>query len=672
MDKTYWAASSGILNKHALISACLQSDLKKLSGSANLKANDVIVGWGLKANTQKAKEFAKASKLKYLHLEDGFIGYIGHPARNGQAISLIADELGVYYDARQPSSLESFIAQPLTSVELARSEKLISTVVDYGITKYNCYESATLPSALSEKLALDTRPYILIVDQVAGDLSIAGAMADENSFVTMVEHARKNHPDARLLLRTHPDTRLGKKRGVLAQLALTDVEVVHEHCHPHGLIKAVKAVYTVSSQMGFEALLLGKKVHCFGLPFYAGWGLTQDTLPCERRGSASLEQLVYAAMVKYTRYYDPVLKEKCEVEAAIELIKLQHLNYKPYSRLYLVGFSWWKRAFMKGFAAKFSNKLCFVRTPPKTVKASEQVLVWGAKYPELYYPELSSCIRVEDGFIRSSGLGANLSLPSSLSFDHAGIYFDARQASDLENLLNQYQLSDNERLRANTLLSLLRESGVSKYNVGSVSDLSFDNGAKPIMLVVGQVDGDASIVTGSSTIKTNEALIYAVKAAHPAAYIVYKPHPDVVSGNRQGLVSQQCVDDCIDNLVTHHSLIHLYPHIDALHTMTSLSGFEALIRGVVVHTWGQPFYAGWGITQDHYPPLRRSIKRTVEELVFISIAFYPDYIDWDTGLNISPETLIQQLARTTNKDFNKRTFVQRTWLKATYLKKAFW
>jgi capsular polysaccharide export protein len=238
--------------------------------------------------------------------------------------------------------------------------------------------------------------------------------------------------------------------------------------------------------------------------------------------------------------------------------------------------------------------------------------------------------------------------------------------------LNQYQLSDNERLRANTLLSLLRESGVSKYNVGSVSDLSFDNGAKPIMLVVGQVDGDASIVTGSSTIKTNEALIYAVKAAHPAAYIVYKPHPDVVSGNRQGLVSQQCVDDCIDNLVTHHSLIHLYPHIDALHTMTSLSGFEALIRGVVVHTWGQPFYAGWGITQDHYPPLRRSIKRTVEELVFISIAFYPDYIDWDTGLNISPETLIQQLARTTNKDFNKRTFVQRTWLKATYLKKAFW
>jgi capsular polysaccharide export protein len=663
---TLWTNSKGIIKRQALIEPCLNQTLSLLSNSVEVSPSDSVIGWGLKANTQKAKDFAKASNLKYLHLEDGFIGYIGHPARNGDAISLITDELGVYYDARQPCSLESFIAQPLLPDELARSQKLMGTIVDYGITKYNCYESAALPAALSEKLALDTRPCILIVDQVAGDLSIAGAMADEKSFVTMVKHARKNHPAARLLLRTHPDTRLGKKRGVLAQLALTDVEVVHQHCHPHGLIKAVEAVYTVSSQMGFEALLLGKKVYCFGLPFYAGWGLTQDALPCERRGSASIEQLVYGALVNYSRYYDPVLKETCEVEAAIELISLQHLNKKPYSRLYLVGFSWWKRAFMQRFAAKFSNKLCFVSIPPKTVKACEQVLVWGAKYPEL-----TSCIRVEDGFIRSSGLGANLSLPSSLSFDHTGIYFDARQASDLENLLNHYELAIDERLRANTLLSLLQASGVSKYNVGSVSAVSFDNGAKPIMLVVGQVDGDASIVTGSSTIKSNEALIYAVKTANPKAYIVYKPHPDVVSGNRQGLVTQQCTDDCIDKVLTHHSLIQLYPHIDALHTMTSLSGFEALIRGVVVHTWGQPFYAGWGVTQDHYPPLRRSIKRTVEELVFISVALYPDYIDWDTGLNISPETLIKQLSRTANKDFNKRTFVQRTWLKATYLKKAF-
>ncbi|WP_234918994.1 hypothetical protein, partial [Aeromonas veronii] len=60
-------------------------------------------------------------------------------------------------------------------------------------------------------LQQSAKPRILLVDQVAGDLSIPGALASEADFVAMVAAARRNHPDARLLLRTHPDTRLGKK-----------------------------------------------------------------------------------------------------------------------------------------------------------------------------------------------------------------------------------------------------------------------------------------------------------------------------------------------------------------------------------------------------------------------------------------------------------------------------
>ena len=134
----------------------------------------------------------------------------------------------------------------------------------------------------------------------------------------MVAAARRNHPGARLLLRTHPDTRIGKKRGVLARLTqklpeLADLEIVSEPCHPHLLLKMVDAVYTVSSQLGFEALLIGKPVHCFGMPFYAGWGLTHDSKRCERRvlaradGAISLSQLVAAALICYPRYVDPVL-----------------------------------------------------------------------------------------------------------------------------------------------------------------------------------------------------------------------------------------------------------------------------------------------------------------------------------------------------------------------------
>ena len=107
---------------------------------------------------------------------------------------------------------------------------------------------------------------------MAGDLSIPGALASEADFIEMVETARRNHPTARLLLRTHPDTRLGKKRRARPPAAGRCGGVIAEHCHPHALLSQVEAVYTVSSQMGFEALLLGKAVYCFGMPFYAGWG----------------------------------------------------------------------------------------------------------------------------------------------------------------------------------------------------------------------------------------------------------------------------------------------------------------------------------------------------------------------------------------------------------------
>ena len=51
------------------------------------------------------------------------------------------------------------------------------------------------------------------------------------------------------------------------------------------LIEAAAALYTVTSQMGFEALLWGRPVRVFGLPFYAGWGLTRDALAApSRRG----------------------------------------------------------------------------------------------------------------------------------------------------------------------------------------------------------------------------------------------------------------------------------------------------------------------------------------------------------------------------------------------------
>lgn len=234
--------------------------------------------------------------MPYWQLEDGFIVIL---ASLPEGCPRLSDPVDVYYDARQPSRLEQLFATPCNDSMLARAEALTRELLRLGITKYNCYGAEPgLPEALAERLKNDERPNILLIDQVAGDLSIPGALDGESDFINMVEAARCNHPNARLLLRTHPDTCLGKKSGVLARLALDDVEMVAEHCHPYVLLNQVETVYTVSSLMGFEGLLLGKAVYCFGMPFYAGWDLTHDSEQCVwRQVQVSLPQLAAAALI---------------------------------------------------------------------------------------------------------------------------------------------------------------------------------------------------------------------------------------------------------------------------------------------------------------------------------------------------------------------------------------
>ncbi|MFM4704983.1 capsular polysaccharide biosynthesis protein [Aeromonas bivalvium] len=680
---TLWTQSSGILARSTQISACLEQPLARFASPDAVQPGDVLIGWGQKANTHQIKQQAKTLSLPYWQLEDGFIGYIGHPARGGKAVSLIADPVGIYYDARQPSQLEQLIATPCDADTLARAERLIGELVRLGVTKYNCYATAPgqsigsgsvtalsgpgahggLPPALAARLQQSGRPKILLVDQVAGDLSIPGALASEADFVAMVEAARRNHPDARLLLRTHPDTRLGKKRGVLARLNLDDVEIVADHCHPHALLNVVDAVYTVSSQLGFEGLLLGKPVYCFGMPFYAGWGLTHDSKQCERRNvNVSLAQLVAAALICYPRYLDPVLGQRCEVEEVVAIIANQCRAAPRWRRLYLVGFSLWKRAFMQAFCQHLADELRFVRKPPKRLAGDEQVLVWGSRHPDL-----ASAIRVEDGFIRSRGLGSNLCRPSSLSLDPVGIYFDSRSPSGLEQLLNYQRVTEVEVKRGDALIALLREHRVSKYNVGEPQDYAKPDDGRELVLVVGQVDGDASILTGSPHIRSNEQLLWAVRAAKPDAHILYKPHPDVVAGNRGGAISAACLAECVDSQVLDIGLTSLYPHVDELHTMTSLSGFEALVQGVKVTTWGQPFYSGWGLTTDANPPARRQRSLPLAALVYLTLVAYPLYLDWQTGLWISPEQLIHQLAKQGHSSAQKASRWQRWQLKLGYL-----
>jgi capsular polysaccharide export protein len=245
--------------------------------------------------------------------------------------------------------------------------------------------------------------------------------------------------------------------------------------------------------------------------------------------------------------------------------------------------------------------------------------------------------RIEDGFIRSQGLGAALHLPCSIVVDRSGIYYDPGQSSDLEKVLEKNAFGDAERQRSRQLIDLLRSSRVTKYNLaGSVPALP---SGRRLVLVPGQVNDDRSVLLGGQGLD-NAALLNRVRAIEPDAFIVYKPHPDVVAGMRQGAFAAVA-----DLVVPDADLLSLIERVDAVHVLSSLTGFEALLRGKTVHVHGQPFYAGWGLTVDYAPVLRRTAKLDLEALVAGTLLSYPLYCHPNTGRPIAVEELVMMLAQ---------------------------
>jgi len=161
------------------------------------------------------------------------------------------------------------------------------------------------------------------------------------------------------------------------------------------------------------------------------------------------------------------------------------------------------------------------------------------------------------------------------------------------------------------------------------------------ILVPGQVENDASIKTGASKVKTNLDLLRATRAANPDAVIIYKPHPDVEAGLRSGEI---IAEDLADVIARNTDPAALFDEVDELWTMTSLMGFEALLRGVQVTTLGAPFYAGWGLTQDlGKPPKRRQARPSLLGLVHAALIDYPRYCDPMTGLACPVEVAVRRL-----------------------------
>lgn len=277
------------------------------------------------------------------------------------------------------------------------------------------------------------------------------------------------------------------------------------------------------------------------------------------------------------------------------------------------------------------------------------VVIWRSRMSSAELREISRyqppVLEIEDGFIRSVGLGANCVPPLSAIVDNMGIYFDPTQPSELEMMLQAGPFSPALLERAARLSSAIIAAGLSKYGRGGSEAKPRPGGERRHVLVPGQVEDDRAVTSGLALPSNLELLRRARAEVGPKAFLIYKPHPDVLAGHRRGAVAARELDGLADWIECEASMPGLIDMVDELHVNTSLAGFEALLRGKPVTVHGVPFYAGWGLTIDRgaIPP-RRTAVRTLDELVAATLLLYPRYLDPDTGLPCPPEVLVERLA----------------------------
>jgi capsular polysaccharide export protein len=620
-------------------------------------AGDAVAVWGRTAYAKRGIRVATWRKAPLITVEDAFLRSV-HTGRSGAPpLGLVIDPRGIYFDSSKPSALEDILnTAPLDDPALlARAQSGIARLQETGLSKYNAFDAGPAPAEPG---------YVLVIDQTRGDASIRLGGATDDDFAKMLAAAKADHPDKEILIKTHPEVTARYRKGHFNARDLDSrTRLVTAPLSPWALLKDASAVYCVTSLMGFEAIMAGHRPQVFGKPFYGGWGLTEDAQSFDRRDrQLSVAMLFAGAMLIYPTWYDPCRDQLCSFETVVDTLESQARAWREDCHGYAaLGIRLWKRAHFRKFFAGAKTALSFEKELAKAAGSGRRGLIWAGKETKLvrqWYAEHDQALyRIEDGFLRSRGLGAELVPPLSLVLDDLGIYYDPRRESRLERMLNEAaDLPQNALDRAAALRQRLVANRVSKYNIGQ-RDFQRDWPKDRLkILVPGQVEDDASILTGAADTRSNLELLRAVRAANPAAYIIYKPHPDVEAGLRRGRVAAGELEGLADLVIAGADPIAALEAVDQVWTITSLLGFEALLRGKPVTCLGTPFYAGWGLTQDLALKVdRRQARLTIDALVHAALIAYPRYFDPVSNMACPVEVAVDRLESGPVMRGNRRT-----------------
>lgn len=348
------------------------------------------------------------------------------------------------------------------------------------------------------------------------------------------------------------------------------------------------------------------------------------------------------------------------------------------NKLYFFNFSPWRMMQIENFFYAPNNQKFICKdlddALSKGLDENSNIFIYGIiEFPkvEAYAKKNEiSVYRIEDAFIRSVALGSGFAKPYSLSIDSRGIYFDPRKPSDLEYILQNHQFSSELLERAKRVRDEVVNAKFSKYNHLAHEEIAIDREKyNKVILVTGQVEDDMSIKFGAFGLN-NSNLLEMVREKNPNAYIIYKPHPDVLSGNRVGHIPKAITDRCANEIQTNISIDSCIAVSDEVHTLTSGAGFDALLREKKVFTYGMPFYAGWGLTTDYRTCERRTRKLSLDALVASTLILFPRYISPKTGAFCEVEETLKELKEEQEHYFNNRFYRYKVNLKGYLLPRA--
>lgn len=282
------------------------------------------------------------------------------------------------------------------------------------------------------------------------------------------------------------------------------------------------------------------------------------------------------------------------------------------------------------------------------------LLAWGDRGPARTAAFLARLgrrplMRLEDGFVRSVGLGKAGTPTVAVLADRAGIHFDARFPSDIEALINRAGNTPARLDRSKALLETIRRERLDKYNLPASSGHAPIDGA---VLLIDQVAGDRSIAGAGADRSTFLAMLAEAIATHGASSIVVKTHPDVINGFAAGNLTEAAARRGIRLIDSQLPVDDLAGKVRAIWTVSSTMGFEALMRGIPVTTFGMPFYAGWGLSDDraagHVARLAGQRRQARPHLLDMVAAVFLDYTRYGnpwTGERLEAEAALALLVQ---------------------------